>query len=412
MKSDSIKNVFKIIFTPNTDFEYIQQTKKILTKALIFLDIAVLLVTILNFVKGYIVTGILTSFIIFMMSLCILLNFLKVELRIITLLLTILFAFVLTFFAVTGANEGFAILWIMIIPSMFMGFLDMGWGFLLSLFFQIVLIVLFCTPLRNNFTEFYTQSFLSRFPVLYFADFSCTFLLMFERHKLRLKKNEFEDRLRSEMLKSDRLLHSIFPDKIAEDLKARKSFNEHVIAEDYENVSILFADIVGFTEISQHYDAKELVDALNDLFCRFDLRAKLEGIEKIKTIGDAYMVAAGLPEASEDNASRLALFALGMKEDLNDYNKNAKIKFKLRIGVSSGPVTAGVIGTTKFIYDVWGDTVNVASRMQAVADTDTIRITESVRSELLGKGFNISMPKNEQIKNHGVMTTYELYDNI
>ena len=204
MKSDSIKNVFKIIFTPNTDFEYIQQTKKILTKALIFLDIAVLLVTILNFVKGYIFTGILTSFIIFNLPLCILLNFLTLELRIITLLLTILFAFVLTFFAVTGANEGFAILWIMIIPSMFMGFLDMGWGFLLSLFFQIVLIVLFCTPLRNNFTEFYTQSFLSRFPVLYFADFSCTFLLMFERHKLRLKKNEFEDRLRSEMLKSDR----------------------------------------------------------------------------------------------------------------------------------------------------------------------------------------------------------------
>lgn len=410
MKSDIFKSFIRTIFTPNSDSEYVQQTRTILTRALLFLIIAVSLVTALNFIKGYIFTGILTSIIIVALSLCIILNKVNVNIRTITLILTILFAIILTFFAVNGANEGFAILWILIIPAMFMGFLDMAWGFLLSSYFQIILIVLFWTPLRNNFSAFYTQSFITRFPVLYFADFSCTLLLLYERHKLQLKKNEFEKRLTSEMQKSNNLLHSIFPDKIAENLKDRDSFSHDVIAENYEDVGILFADIVGFTELSQHHEAKEIVDALNDLFSRFDIRAKNSGIEKIKTIGDAYMVASGLPEISRDNASMLAKFALGMKEDLDDYNKNANIKFQLKIGLNSGPVTAGVIGTTKFIYDVWGDTVNVASRMQSCANAGTIRISDNFCTELQGKGFHISSPKDEEIKNHGRMTTYELFE--
>lgn len=412
MKKGNLKDFIKTIFTPNSDIEYIQQTRRILTRAFVFLIIAVILVTVLNFIKGYILTGILTSFIILMLSVCIVLNQAKVNIRTITLILTLLFALILTFFAVNGANEGFAILWIMIIPAMFMGFLDMAWGFLLSSYFQVLLIALFWTPLRAFFTDFYTQSFLSRFPVIYFADFSCTLLLLYERHKLHLKKNEFKNRLKTEMQKSENLLHSIFPDKIAENLKDRNSFSDEVIAESYDDVGILFADIVGFTEISQHYEAEELVDALNDLCSRFDIRAKNSGIEKIKTIGDAYMVACGLPEISKDNASKLAEFAFGLLEDLNGYNEHADIKFQMRIGINCGPVIAGAIGTTKLIYDVWGDTVNVASRMQSCAKAGTIRISDNFRAELLGKGFQISAPMTEQIKNHGTMITYELHDSI
>ena len=124
------------------------------------------------------------------------------------------------------------------------------------------------------------------------------------------------------------------------------------------------------------------------------------------------MVACSLPEISKENASKLAEFAFGIQEDLNNYNEHADIKFQMRIGINCGPVIAGVIGTTKLIYDVWGDTVNVASRMQSCAKAGTIRISDNFRTELLGKGFQISSPMTEQIKNHGTMTTYELYDTI
>ena len=120
------------------------------------------------------------------------------------------------------------------------------------------------------------------------------------------------------------------------------------------------------------------------------------------------MIASGLPEANEENAINLANFAFGMKEDLAEYNKTALIKFEIRIGLNNGPVTAGVIGSTKFIYDVWGDTVNVASRMQGVAKPGTIRISQKFMKKIENKGFSVSSPITELIKNHGEMITYEL----
>lgn len=213
--------------------------------------------------------------------------------------------------------------------------------------------------------------------------------------------------LEQEKIKSDNLLRSILPDKIADKLKEtpdeNKAFGEH-----FENVTLLFSDIVGFTTISSGHTAREIVSALNKLFTLFDERAKQMGVEKIKTIGDAYMAACGVPEANENHAEIMINFAKGMYEDLAKYNETADIPFQIRIGLNCGPVTAGVIGTHKFIYDVWGDTVNVASRMESAANPGAIRITENLKEMLDGKGFTFTEPIECKIKGKGLMKTFEV----
>ena len=212
--------------------------------------------------------------------------------------------------------------------------------------------------------------------------------------------------LEQEKIKSDNLLRSILPDKIADKLKettGNKSFGEN-----FEDVTLLFSDIVGFTKVSSGHTAREIVKALNQLFSMFDERAKREGVEKIKTIGDAYMAACGVPEANKDHAKIMVNFAKGMYEDLAKYNETADIQFNIRIGLNCGPVTAGVIGTTKFIYDVWGDTVNVASRMETAANPGAIRITEDLKNKLEGCGFEFSEPIECKIKGKGLMKTFEV----
>ena len=209
--------------------------------------------------------------------------------------------------------------------------------------------------------------------------------------------------LEQEKDNSEHLLRAILPDKIADELKG----GMHSIGENFSDVTILFSDIVGFTETSSGYMAEEIVGALNDLFCRFDDRAKRMGVEKIKTIGDAYMAACGVPTAVENHAQVMIDFAKGMYEDLKEYNKTAKILFNIRIGINCGPVTAGVIGKTKFIYDIWGNTVNVASRMENVCTPGKIRVSETVRQHLLDSDIVFSNPIKCNIKGKGLMTTYE-----
>ena len=131
-------------------------------------------------------------------------------------------------------------------------------------------------------------------------------------------------------------------------------------------------------------------------------------VEKIKTIGDAYMAACGIPEANPDHQKIMIKFALGMMQDLKNYNQTATIKFNIRIGLNSGPVTAGVIGTHKFIYDVWGDTVNVASRMESAANEGCIRIKEKLKEDLDGLGIKFTDPIECKIKGKGLMKTYEV----
>ncbi|MCR4900434.1 MAG: hypothetical protein K5907_06435 [Treponema sp.] len=212
--------------------------------------------------------------------------------------------------------------------------------------------------------------------------------------------------LEQEKHKSENLLRSILPEKIADKLKettGNKSFGEH-----FDNVTLLFSDIVGFTTISSGHTAKEIVTALNELFSLFDERAKRMGVEKIKTIGDAYMAACGIPEENPDHARIMIMFAKGIYEDLAKYNESADIKFNIRIGLNCGPVTAGVIGTTKFIYDVWGDTVNVASRMESAANPGGIRITDTLKNALEGSEFKFSDPIECKIKGKGMMKTFEV----
>ena len=170
----------------------------------------------------------------------------------------------------------------------------------------------------------------------------------------------------------------------------------------------MFSDIVGFTKTSSGHTAAEIVDALNALFSRFDLRATSMGVEKIKTIGDAYMATCGLPRPNENHAQVMVNFAKGMLEDLADYNKTAQIKFNIRIGLNSGPVTAGVIGRTKFIYDIWGNSVNVASRMETAANPGGIRVSEAVYEHLRDTDIKFSEPVECDIKGKGKMITYDV----
>ena len=211
---------------------------------------------------------------------------------------------------------------------------------------------------------------------------------------------------------SDRLLKAILPEKIAEELKGKiadeAKGDMYSICEDFDDVTILFSDIVEFTKTSSGYKAREIVTALNELFSRFDERAVKSGIERIKTIGDSYMAACGIPTPHAQHAEKMVDFAKGMLEDLAEYNKTALIKFNIRIGMNSGPVAAGVIGKTKFIYDVWGNTVNVASRMETASSPGMIRVSQSVYEHLKDKDIGFSAPIECNVKGKGIMITYDL----
>ncbi|MFA6936738.1 MAG: adenylate/guanylate cyclase domain-containing protein [Treponema sp.] len=201
---------------------------------------------------------------------------------------------------------------------------------------------------------------------------------------------------------SEKLLLNILPPAIAKRLSNNKN---EVIADHYNNVSVLFADIVSFTKITSGLDASTIVNRLNDLFSRFDERAQKEGIEKIKTIGDAYMAASGLTVKNENPSLHLILFAKGMLADLDDFNKTSNVKFTMRIGINSGEVVAGVIGKSKFIYDVWGDTVNVASRMESSGVPQKIHVTKETM-ELSKNLIHFGEEVTVEVKGKGEMITY------
>ena len=228
------------------------------------------------------------------------------------------------------------------------------------------------------------------------------------RENLRLEKmvTKRTAELAHEKEKSDQLLRAILPEKIAKELKD----NVHSLGENFEDVTLLFSDIVSFTKTSSGHTAEEIVFSLNNLFSRFDERAKRMGVEKIKTIGDAYMAACGLPTPNPDHARIMVEFARGMFQDLKEYNETANIPFNMRIGLNCGPVNAGVIGKTKFQYDVWGNTVNVASRMESNANPGKIRVSQSVYEHLKGSDVKFSKGIECDVKGKGHMVTYEIED--
>ena len=177
--------------------------------------------------------------------------------------------------------------------------------------------------------------------------------------------------MRSEQDRAENLLLNILPRSIAEKLKAAPQ----AIADQFTEASILFADVVDFTPRSEHLSPAEVVGVLDDLFSHFDTLAERYGLEKIKTIGDCYMVAAGVPSPRQDHARALALMALDMVEAMRSTEAMGHLGMELRVGINSGPVVAGVIGRKRFLYDLWGDAVNTASRMESHGTPGRIQIT-------------------------------------
>ncbi len=206
--------------------------------------------------------------------------------------------------------------------------------------------------------------------------------------------------LEREKERSEKLLLNILPEEIADRLKDGPS----TIAEYFPSVSVLFADLCGFTEFSQSIEPRELVGLLDEIFSAFDQLARSHGVEKIKTIGDAYMAVAGLPIPRADHADAVAKLALGMQDAFRDVMKARGLAMQVRIGIHTGPVVAGVIGRHKFTYDLWGDTVNLASRMESHGEPSRIHVSQSTR-EILGNRFRFADRGEIPVKGKGLVRT-------
>jgi adenylate cyclase len=216
-----------------------------------------------------------------------------------------------------------------------------------------------------------------------------------------------EQTLAKERQKSESLLHNIIPPTIADRLKR----SPEKIADGFNATTILFADIVGFTVYSKQVSPDKLVSILNEIFSIFDHLTDKYALEKIKTIGDAYMVAGGIPTPRDDHAEAIANMALDMREELEKFNGQNGHTFQIRTGIHSGEAVAGVIGIKKFIYDLWGDTVNTASRMESHGLPGEIQVSEQTY-ELLKKSFSFEERGEIDVKGKGLMKTYLLKERL
>lgn len=207
-----------------------------------------------------------------------------------------------------------------------------------------------------------------------------------------------------EKKRSETLLLNILPRSIV----SRMRNGETTIADRVVEATILFCDVVGFTTLSQELTPDRTIDFLSKIFSGFDRIAAEHVVEKIKTIGDAYMVAAGIPEAQSDHADRIAALAPRMLEVVATIAKTTGLPLQARIGIHTGPIIAGVIGTHKFAYDVWGDTVNTASRMESHSLPGLIQLSGATRVAL-GDGFKLERRGVIEVKGKGMMETYFLH---
>jgi class 3 adenylate cyclase len=217
---------------------------------------------------------------------------------------------------------------------------------------------------------------------------------------LYLSTRYFVTRIEQEKARSDRLLLNVLPAPIAERLKA----GEAVIADHHEQATVLFADIVGFTPLASRLEAREVVLLLDHIFSAFDTIAVRRGLEKIKTIGDAYMLVGGVPVAASDQAVRVADAALDMRDFLDVLSKKRGLELSMRIGIHSGDVVAGVIGRSKFTFDLWGDTVNTASRMESHGAPGRVHVSQATRT-LLDDSFVFEERGVISVKGKGEMVT-------
>jgi adenylate cyclase len=259
----------------------------------------------------------------------------------------------------------------------------------------------------RNFTEpaaFLTVSdtFLT---ILYFTSIPTTLLAIFCMVFYGFKQaSTAEEALQREYEYSEALLANMLPGPIAAQLKRNPG---QTIADSHEEATILFANIVGFTPLASHYTPAAVVKLLNTLFTRFDDLASKHELEKIKTLGDAFMVAGGMPDPQPDHARRVARMALEMVEETEKFSRETGEKLQLRIGIHSGPVVAGVIGTTKPFYDVWGDTVNTASRLESYGTNGKIQVTKETKL-ILEKEFSFAERGTVSIKGKGDLDLWYL----
>jgi len=217
------------------------------------------------------------------------------------------------------------------------------------------------------------------------------------------ERQKIESALRIARQKSERLLLNIFPSAIVDRLKEVES----PIADQFEEVTILFADIVGFTSFASRVSPLELVNLLGGIFSAFDRLTEKYNLEKIKTIGDGYMVVGGLPISQANHAEAIANMALDMLPAITTFKTDTEEGLKLRIGINSGPAIAGVIGSKKFSYDLWGDTVNLASRMEELGKSSKIQVSESTY-QLLKDKYVFEERGEIEVKGKGKITTYWL----
>lgn len=228
-------------------------------------------------------------------------------------------------------------------------------------------------------------------------------LAVSDRIAIAIEQAELYESIRAAKEQSERVLLNVLPKIVAEHLKNR---NE-IIADTFEEVTVLFADIVNFTEISSRIPAPKMVQLLNLIFSTFDKLAEKYQLEKIKTIGDAYMVVGGVPLPRWDHSEAIAAMALEMQREIQQFYQDDGQPFSLRIGINTGSAVAGVIGTKKFIYDLWGDTVNVASRMESQGEAGKIQVTENTYERLKEK-YEFEKRGTIAVKGKGEMLTYWL----
>lgn len=227
--------------------------------------------------------------------------------------------------------------------------------------------------------------------------------LSLEIKRLRNMEKKYLKEIMAEKAKIDDLLHAVMPASIVERLKA----GETIIADDFAQATVLFLDIVGFTSLSSKFPSAEVVQLLSRVFNRFDELVELHGLEKIKTMGDAYLVVGGLAVHSETQAEAVADFALDVVREIASIQAPDGTPVCIRTGINTGPVTAGVIGKKRLIYDIWGDAVNTASRMESSGEPGKIHLSETT-ALLLEKKYLCKPRGRMEIKGKGFMNTYFL----
>jgi len=218
-------------------------------------------------------------------------------------------------------------------------------------------------------------------------------------------RKKIEEELAVAKEQAERLILNVLPASIANRLKD----DDKTIADKYAEATILFLDIVGFTEFSAKLLPSKLVGVLNDIFTRFDLITEKYNLEKIKTIGDSYLLAGGLPIERDDHAEAVAFAAIEMRAAIEKFNQETGENLSIRIGIHSGPVIAGVIGKNKFTYDIWGDTVNIASRLESHSESGKIQVSE-ITYYMIKDKFKFEERGMVELKGKGEFKTYFLVD--